>query len=119
MALTAATATLRCASIHWDQVAISIYGLPCFANVNMQRLQRAKETGRPEDCDGKNYQTPKRAQRRYRNAPPDTSEDYVEAMLGSAEAIRANAERIAALARDWEARSAVNECKSAKSLAET
>ena len=23
--------------------------LPCFANANMQRLQRAKETGRPED----------------------------------------------------------------------
>ena len=23
--------------------------LPCFANANMQRLQRAKETGKPED----------------------------------------------------------------------
>jgi ParB-like chromosome segregation protein Spo0J len=47
--------------------------------------------------DGKNYQTPERAQRRHRGAVPDTPEDVVKAMLGSAKAIRANAERIAAL----------------------
>jgi hypothetical protein len=47
--------------------------------------------------DGKSYRTPERAQRHWHNTVQNTPEDFAKAMLGSAEAIRANAERIAAL----------------------
>jgi ParB-like chromosome segregation protein Spo0J len=47
--------------------------------------------------DGKNYRMPEQALRRGRSAMPNTSEDFVKAMLGSAGATRANAERVAAL----------------------
>jgi hypothetical protein len=47
--------------------------------------------------DGKSYRTPERAPRGRRNAMSDTPEDFVKAMLGRAEAIHANADRIAAL----------------------
>jgi hypothetical protein len=47
--------------------------------------------------DGKSYRMPERAQRRWRNTMQTTPEDFVKAMLGSAEAVRANAERIATL----------------------
>ena len=48
-ARTADTATRRCDSIRWVAAAISVCSLPCFASENLDRYQRVKEAGHPED----------------------------------------------------------------------
>jgi hypothetical protein len=49
MARTAAMATAEVRLYPLGSGGSLCLCLPCFANANMQRLQRAKETGRPED----------------------------------------------------------------------
>ena len=49
--------TRRCVSIRADGRGNLYLCLPCFANENMRRYRRAKETGRDEDCPQVSWST--------------------------------------------------------------